>query len=83
LGWNLLNYTDGWPFVVDGTVSASDSGAGVYLPNCFYLTMLMCMWTSLLGHWRSCANLCSFMAVHMVIVDALAWYHSSIPLSYF
>ncbi|OQD77255.1 hypothetical protein PENDEC_c003G06691 [Penicillium decumbens] len=41
LGWNILNYTDGWPLVVDGTLS---SGAMEYLPNSFYLTMLMFSW---------------------------------------
>ncbi|KAJ5668173.1 uncharacterized protein N7477_006743 [Penicillium maclennaniae] len=44
LGWNMLNYSDGWPFVVDGILMASHSGAVGYLPNCFYLTIVMISW---------------------------------------
>ncbi|KAJ5119816.1 hypothetical protein N7448_010485 [Penicillium atrosanguineum] len=44
LGWNLLNYSDGWPFVVDGILMSADSGTMAYLPNCFYLTIVMFSW---------------------------------------
>lgn len=40
------------------------------------------VYVEFLGSLEVFANLCSFMAVHMVIVDALAWYHPSIPLSF-
>lgn len=55
-----------------------DSGAVEYLPNCFYLTIVMCM-LNFPRILKISANWPSFVAVHMVIADALAWHHPSIP----
>ncbi|KAJ5711735.1 hypothetical protein N7488_005891 [Penicillium malachiteum] len=43
LGWNYLNYEDGWPVVVDG-VGATSAGSILAIPSWLALITAMCLW---------------------------------------
>ncbi|KAJ5930294.1 hypothetical protein N7466_005787 [Penicillium verhagenii] len=45
MGWNYLNYTDGWPVVVDGIdLSASNAAFTLSVPNWLVLMMTLSFW---------------------------------------
>ncbi|KAJ5652082.1 hypothetical protein N7507_009508 [Penicillium longicatenatum] len=45
LGWNYLNYTDGWPVVIDGNdIGTTSAGSILSVPSGIALAMAMSLW---------------------------------------